>query len=319
MARLVRNTQAVPADLTLLAVLAVLIASLAACGKTPNTAAAPAQKIFTSPDQAGAAVLEAAKGGDQAALLAIFGPDAKVILFSGDAAKDQDNLRDFVAAYTQMHRWREIKAGGRMLYVGADNYLFPIPLDKNASGAWQFDTAAGKDEILARRIGKGELSAIAACDALVKAQAEYFSRTHDGDNLKQYAQKLVSTEGKHDGLYWPDAPGQPPSPLSEISEFAKAADYSQAGARPFNRYHFRILSKQGGGAAGGVQDYVVNGKMTRGFAFLAYPAEYRNSGVMTFIVGTDGTVYQKDLGDKTSTAPAVVTEYNPTDGWNPAL
>jgi len=316
----VRVTRVTVADLGRLGAFVVLITCLAACGKAPNTATAvPGQRTFASPDQAGAVVLEAAKAADQDGLLAIFGPDARQILFSGDAVKDQENLRDFVAAYTQMHRWREIKAGGEMLYIGADNYLFPIPLDKNASGAWQFDTAAGKDEILARRIGKGELSAIAACDALVRAQAEYFSRTHDGDTVKQYARKLVSTEGKHDGLYWPDAPGQPPSPLSGISEFAKAADYSHANARPFNGYYFRLLTKQGSGAKGGVQDYVVNGEMTRGFAFLAFPAEYRNSGIMTFIVGTDGAVYQKDLGEKTSTTADAVTEYNPADGWNPAL
>jgi len=320
MPHLVRDHQPIAPHLAMLAVLLALLASLTACGRAQNTAANhPAQKSFGSPAEAGAAVLEAAKAQDQEGLLAIFGPDAREILFSGDAAKDQENLRDFVAAYTQMHRWRKIKAGGEMLYIGADNFLFPIPLDKNASGAWQFDTAAGKDEILARRVGKGELAAIAACDALVRAQAEYFGQTHDGEKVKQYAQKLVSTEGKQDGLYWPVAAGQPPSPLGEISEFAKAADYSAARPRPFNGYYFRILTRQGAGVAGGAKDYIVKGKMTSGFAFLAYPAEYRNSGIMTFVVGTDGVVYQKDLGEKTSTAADVVTEYNPADGWNPAL
>jgi hypothetical protein len=278
------------------------------------------QRSFASPEDAGAAVLAAARAEDQAALSAIFGPDAKEIISSGDAVKDQENMRDFVAAYTQMHRWRAIKAGGEMLYIGADNFLFPIPLDKNPAGAWQFDTDAGKDEILARRIGKNELAAIAACSALANAEAQYFSQTHDGDTVKQYAQRIVSDAGKQDGLYWPVSTGQVPSPLDDIAKFAKAAGYTSAGDKPqpFNGYYFRILTKQGAKAPGGATDYIADGRMTGGFAFLAYPATYRDSGIMTFIVGPDGVVYQKDLGEKTLTVAAVMTEYNPGDGWVPA-
>ena len=266
-------------------------------------------------------MLAAAQAGDRAALLTIFGPDAKALLSSGDAVKDQDDMRDFVAAYTQMHRWRKIKAGGEMLYIGADNFLFPIPLDEKSPGAWQFDTAAGKDEILARRIGRNELAAIAACTALANAQAQYFSQTHDADSVKQYARRIVSDVGKQDGLYWPVSNAQAPSPLEDVAEFAKAAGYPSAtnSSQPFNGYYFRVLTRQGDKAPGGAKDYIVNGMMTGGFAFLAYPAEYRNSGIMSFIVGPDGVIYQKDLGANTATAEATVTEYNPGDGWASAL
>lgn len=293
-----------------------LALSLASCNRSQT--AKPTQETFASPSAAGAAFLEAAKSGNQDALLAIFGPDAKEVLFSGDAVKDKTALENFVAAYNQMNRWREIKAGGEMLYVGTDNYPFPVPLGRNQSGQWYFDTAAGKDEILARRIGGDELTAIAACSAIADAQREYFNTTHDGDDTKQYAQKFVSAEGKQDGLYWQTSEGQPASPLGELGDFAKAVGYANTANKPqpFNGYYFQILTKQGDKAQGGVKDYIVNGKMTGGFAVVAYPAEYRNSGIMTFIVGTDGVVYQKDLGEKTEGVAVAMAEYNPGDGWN---
>ncbi|MGA9586890.1 MAG: DUF2950 family protein, partial [Terracidiphilus sp.] len=246
-----------------------------------------AQRTFATPAEAGAAFLDAAKSGDQQALLAIFGPDGNDVLFSGDPVKDKNGLQDFVAAYGQMNRWREIKAGGEILYVGADNYPFPIPLVQDSSGQWSFDTAAGKDEILARRIGKGELTAIAACLATASAQQQYFSQTHDGDGVKQYAQKIASDPGKQNGLYWNAAQGQKPSPLGEVGDFAKSIGYTNAGDKPqpFNGYYFRILTKQGEKAPGGAKDYIASGKMTGGFAVLAYPVEYRNSGIMTFVIG----------------------------------
>lgn len=295
---------------------AALMVSLASCKKPDETK--PAQRTFASPAEAGAAFLEAAKSGDQDALLAIFGPDGKDVLFTGDAVKDKNALQDFVAAYTQMNRWREIKAGGEILFIGADNYPFPVPLDRNSSGQWSFDTAAGKDEILARRIGKGELTAIAACGATADAEQQYFSQSHDGDSVKQYSQKFVSDEGKQNGLYWKVAEGQNPSPLGALVEFAKAVGYTNAGEKPqpFNGYYFRILTKQGDKAPGGAKDYIANGKMTGGFAILAYPAEYRNSGIMSFIIGKDGVIYQKDLGEKTNDLGVNLSEYNPGDGWS---
>jgi hypothetical protein len=299
------------------AILVLAGSAIVACNSAPQKPAAEsaAQKVFATPAEAGAAFLEAAKSGDQAALLAIFGPAGKTALFSGDAVKDRDNLEDFVAAYNQMHRWREIKVGGEMLYIGADNYPFPIPLGKNAAGTWVFDTTAGEDEILARRIGKDELTAIAAGRGFADAQAKYFS------TQKQYAQKFVSDPGTQNGLYWPVAAGQPPSPFEDVRDFAKAAGYTNAGDKPqpFDGYYYKILTKQGATAKGGAKDYVTNGKMTGGFALLAYPAEYRNSGIMTFIVGKDGVVYQKDLGEKTGDLAVTISAYDPGDGWKPAL
>jgi hypothetical protein len=298
-------------------VVAALIMSLGSCKKTTPEVSTPAQRTFASPSEAGAAFLQAAKSNDQVALLTIFGPDSKNVLFTGDAVQDKDALQDFVAAYGQMNRWSEIKPGGEVLFIGADNYPFPIPLAKNSSGQWSFDTAAGKDEILARRIGKGELTAIAAITATATAEQQYQRQPHDGD-VKQYAQKFVSDDGKENGLYWKVAEGQPPSPLNSVVAFAKAVGYTNAGDKPqpFNGYYYRILTRQGDKAPGGAKDYIADGKMTGGFAVLAYPVEYRNSGIMTFIVGKDGVLYQKDLGEKTSDLAAALSEYNPGDGWN---
>jgi hypothetical protein len=244
----------------------------------------------------------AAKSGDQNALIAIFGPDSKAVLFTGDAATDSAKLKGFITAYNQMHRWGKIKAGGQVLYVGADNFPFPIPLGQKSSGQWYFDTAAGKDEILSRRIGKNELTAMDASAAIAGAQQQYFQESHDGSKVKQYAQKFVSDPGKHNGLYWPVAAGQPVSPLGQLGDFTQAVA-SNAGDQPplFNGYHYRILAKPGD------------------FAILAYPAEYRNSGIMTFLVGKDGAVYQKDLGETTRDVAMSMTEFNPADGWSPVV
>jgi hypothetical protein len=297
------------------AALIATIIFLVSCSKPEISK--PAQRTFGSPADAAAAFLEAAKSGDQDALLAIFGPEGKDVLFSGDAVKDKNALQDFVVAYGQMNRWREIKAGGEILYIGADNYPFPVPLGRNPSGQWYFDTAAGKDEILARRIGKGELTAVAACLAVADAQQKYFSQTHDGDKVHQYAQKFVSDEARQNGLYWQVREGEPPSPLGPLGDFAKAVGYANSGGTQlFNGYYFQILTKQGDKASGGAKDYTANGKMTNGFAILAYPVEYRNSGIMTFILAKDGTIYQKDLGEKTRDVALAMTEYNPGDGWN---
>lgn len=323
MSKLVQNHKIPVSPFRIAITLVALTIWMASCNKPENSAAQKTeeanQKTFASPAEAGAAFLEAAKSGDQGALTTIFGPDTKNVLFSGDPIRDKDRFQDFVAAYNQMNRWTTIKAGGEILYVGADNYAFPIPLEKNSSGQWYFDTAAGKDEILARRIGKDELTAIAACGALADAQQRYFSQTHDGDQVKQYAEKFVADEGKQNGLYWHVSEGQAPSPLGALGDFAKAAGYTNSADKPqpFNGYEFRILTKQGDKAPGGAKDYVVNGKMTGGFAILAYPAEYRNSGIMTFIVGKDGQVFQKDLGEKTSDVAIAIAEYNPGDGWTP--
>jgi hypothetical protein len=255
----------------LIFVLLVLVASCSRAGK-PSADHTVAEKTvpmtFATPSEAGAAVLAAAQSGDRSAWLEIFGPEGREILFTGDASQDAANLRDFVAAYNRMNRWGPIKAGGQTLYIGPDNYAFPIPLGQNPAGRWYFDTAAGRDEISARRIGKNELTAIAACDAAANAQ-------------------------RH---------GQATSTLGRLGDFGKAVTAS-GGDHPahFNGYHYRVATKPGG------------------FAVIAYPAEYRDSGIMTFIVGKDGTVYQKDLGEKTADVALAMTGFNPSDGWTPAM
>jgi Protein of unknown function (DUF2950) len=303
-----------------LLIVAALIVALTSCSRSgknegEKSAGNIGQKTFASQDEAGAALLEAAKSGDQQAIVAIFGPDAQTVVCTGDATKDKNNQAAFVEAYDEMHRWVKIKAGGEVLHVGAHNFAFPIPLDRNKDGRWFFDTAAGKDEILARRIGNGELSAMAALQAIADAQKQYFNQTHDG--VKQYAQKFVSDEGKHNGLYWPVQEGQPQSPLGPAAEMAKALGHTTSGDKPqpFNGYYFKILTKQGDSAKGGAKDYIVDGKMTRGFAVLAYPARYRDSGIMTFIMDQGGVLYQKDLGEKTDDEGATMVAYNPGDGW----
>lgn len=284
------------------------------CNKSEH-AGPPSQKTFTSTAEAGNALFEAVRSNDQNSLLAIFGPDGKDLILSGDAVRDKNNMQDFIAGYQQMNRWVRIKPGGQILLIGADNYPFPIPLGQNQSGLWYFDTAAGRDEILARRIGKGELTAIIACSAIADAQMQYFSQSHEG--VKQYAEKFVSDDGKRNGLYWPAPDGQQPSPLGPLGDFAKALGYTSSGDKPqpFNGYYFQILTKQGDKAPGGATDYIVDGKMTKGFAVVAYPADYRNSGIMTFVIGPNGVVYQKDLGEKTRDTAMSMTEYNPSDGW----
>ena len=295
-------------------ILLALIIFCAGCSKPER----PAFRVFASADDAGTALLDAAKSGNQDALLAIFGTDAKDLISSGDAVQDKAAVDEFVAAYPVMHRWRNMADGDQVLFVGADNFPFPIPLKKNASGQWFFDTAEGKDEILSRRIGRNELAAIDICGALAEAQAEYFPQSHDGGSAKQYAVKFISDSGHQNGLYWESPEGQPRSPLGPMAAFASDEGYKvKADSHAaFHGYHFRILKKQGSHAPGGAKDYVVDGKMVVGFAFVAYPAEYGNSGVMTFIINQDGVLLQKDLGKTTTEIASAMTEFDPDDSWS---
>lgn len=304
--------------LTLLLALA-LAASVASCGKRETKAAEPAsgnvaQKAFASPAEASAALFDAAKNSDQNALMAIFGPDGKDLVYSGDAVKDKNVMQSFVEAYSRMNRWSKSKSGDEILYIGTDNFAFPIPLSQNSSGRWSFNTAAGRDEVLARRIGDGELTTIGVLTEVANAQQEYFAQNH------QFAQKFISDEGQHNGLFWPVAEGQPPSPLGSLADVAKALGYSRGDKpQPFNGYYYKMLTQQGNTAKGGAKDYLSNGKMIGGFAVLAWPATYRDSGIMSFIVGQDGVVYERDLGEKTADAAAAITAYNPGEGWKMVL
>src|SRR5271157_1070288 len=299
--------------------LLVLVISFASCNKSPEKPAATeaAQKTFASPDDAAKSLVEAAKAGSHEALIAVFGPGSQDVIFSGDAAQDKNSMEHFTAAYATMNRWRKQTDESEVLYVGADNNPFPIPLKKNSAGQWYFDTAAGKDEVLSRRIGDNELAAMEVVAAMADAQAEYFSQHHDG--TKQYAQKFISDEGKQNGLYWKSPEGQPKSPLGPLAAYAAATEGFTPEAnkqQPFHGYLYRILTKQGAAAKGGAKDYVVNGKMTGGFAFVAYPEKYGDTGIMTFLVDRSGVVYEKDLGKNTIELAKAMTEFNPDKSWN---
>jgi Protein of unknown function (DUF2950) len=301
-----------------LALLALVI-SLASCSKPEKPAATEVvQKTFASQDVAAKALMEAAKAGNHDALIAIFGPGSQDVIFSGDAAQDKISFENFVAAYGTMNRWRKQINGSEVLYIGADNNPFPIPLKKNTAGQWYFDTAAGKDEILSRRIGNNELAAIDVVAAMANAQNQYFSQRHDG--VKQYAHKFISDEGKQNGLYWKSPDGQPKSPLGPLAAYAAVTEgfTPEAGKQqPFHGYFYRILTKQGADAKGGAKDYIVNGKMTGGFAFVAYPEQYGDTGIMTFIINQNGVVYEKDLGKGTGDLAKAMTEFNPDKSWAP--
>jgi DUF2950 family protein len=296
-------------------ILLAFIVSFFGCSKT----AKPSFRTFASPDDAGVGLLEAAKSGDQNAVLAIFGPDSKETISSGDAVQDKATVGAFVKGYEEMHRWRKMPDGAQVLLIGAQNFAFPIPLKQNGAGQWFFDTAAGKGEILRRRIGRNELAVIDICGTLADAQVDYYSRRHADGSTKQYAQKFISDAGKQNGLYWDSPEGQPKSPVGPLVVSATAEGYraNPNSHTPFHGYYFRLLTKQGIHAPGGAKDYLVNGNMTGGFAFVAYPAEYGNSGVMTFIINQDGVLLQKDLGKSTTETASTMSEFDPDAGWTP--
>jgi hypothetical protein len=277
------------------------------------TFAAPAQKTFASLDEAVNALVAALRAADRKALVEILGPQGNPLVWSGDDVADRAAFQRFTAEYDRAHR---LEGGGGkvVLYVGEDDFPFPIPLVPDGP-RWLWDTDAGDDELLNRRIGENELSTIQVCLAYVDAQREYYSR---GQGLLEYAQRLDSTKGKHDGLYWETRPGEPESPLGPLVARARAAGYPlppPRGPAPYHGYFYRILLAQGPDAPGGAYDFVVRGHMIGGFALVAYPASYGASGIMTFIVNQDGVVYQKDLGPKTAQAANAMKTYNPDKAW----
>ncbi len=282
-------------------------------------AQANGEKTFASPGDAVQALYKAAKSDNSAGMDALFGKNAQKILNTGDPTADKNMVSNFVRRYDQMHRVVMEPDGDVTLYVGAENWPMPIPILKNGSGQWYFDTEAGIREILYRRVGTNENDAIETLQTLVDAQREYASQPRDGNTTKQYALKFVSTAGKQDGLYWKTDDSQPASPIGPLIAEAASQGYDvqQGKPTPFHGFYFRMLMKQGADAKGGARDYVVDGRLTRGFAFVAYPAEYRNSGVMTFMVNQDGVVYEKDLGPDTDKLGAAMTEYNPDSSWSP--
>jgi hypothetical protein len=305
--------QAAPSWRVCAAVLA-LVAMIASAG--PAFAAEAKQKSFATPEEAAKELMAAVKAHDTKAMLTILGAEAKPILSSGDKVMDQEGRVRFVASYEQANKLE--KTGDKaVLVTGNDGWPFPIPIVKTANG-WRFDTKAGKEEVLNRRIGRNELAVIQVVQAYVDAQREYYLRNPQGDKLLQYAQKFASTQGKKDGLYFPVKAGEKPSPLGPLVVGAKAEGYEKGkGGKPtaYHGYHYRILKAQGPDAQGGAYDYVVRGKMLGGHALVAWPATYGNSGVMTFVVNHDGVVYEKDLGRETASAVQKITKFNPDKNW----
>ncbi len=285
-----------------------------------GAAAAQQQRTFSSPEEAARAMTDALRKDDRPDLAAIFGKGAEGILPSGDPVADKNDVQNFLKSYDQMHRFSYGPDGKLFMIVGAENWPMPIPLDKNSAG-WYFDTAYGKEELLFRRIGRNERSAIATLNAIVAAEHEYYDQTHDNGAAKEYAQKFFSDQGKHNGLYWKTAAGEPESPIGPLVAQASQEGYRahpQGKPIPVRGYYFKILTKQGKDAPGGAKDYVADAKMTNGFAVLAYPATYRSSGVTTFLVGADGNVMQKDLGPGTDALAKAIDTYDPDKSWQPA-
>jgi hypothetical protein len=283
-----------------------------------GVAAPETRAHFASPEAAATALVDAAQASDEKKMLGILGPDARSLISSGDKVADRHSRERFVRAYEDAHQLIEAGAGKVVVHVGKDGWPLPIPLVRDAAG-WWFDTAAGKEEILRRRIGRNELNAIQVCLAYVDAQREYYVSDPDNDKLLQYAQRFRSRPGKRDGLYWDVQPGGPPSPLGALVARAEEAGYptrrTGRGPSPYWGYYYHILKMQGPHARGGAYDYVVRGHMIGGFALVAYPAGWGSSGIMTFIVNHEGIFYQKDLGPGTKAIAQAMTTFDPDDSW----
>lgn len=285
--------------------------------------AASKQVHFATPREAVDTLVTALRKDDFAVLEAALGPDGADILYSGDAAEDKASRDRFLAAYDANAKLIERGPNKVILAIGGDRWPFPIPLTRDAQG-WRLDTAAGREEILNRRIGENELSAAEACLAYVDAQREYASADYDGDKLNEYAQRFVSRPKTRDGLYWEAKPGKPESPLGKAFAVAQNRDSrvllasgltKDSAPSPYHGYRFKILTAQGSHARGGAHDYIVNGNMVGGFALVAYPAAYGRSGVMTFIVNHDGQVFQKNLGPRSAVMASAMTSFDPDSSW----
>ncbi len=280
------------------------------------------QLLFSTPEEAMKALVEAAKAKDRAVLGEIFGADALQHLLSGDQVQDNREMDQFAVAVEKSAQLERVNDAQFTLAIGEHNWPFPIPIVKE-DDHWRFDTQAGAEEILNRRIGENELSAILACRAYVLAQWQYFTEAGpDQDGVATYAQRFISTPGKRNGLYWETVNGEKPSPLGSFVASARAEGYGQKDNRsaparaPYHGYYFKILTRQGAHAPGGNYNYIINGNMIGGYALVAYPNKWGSSGVMTFIINQQGRVYQKNLGPKTSQIAGAMTEYDPDPTWN---
>ncbi len=298
-------------------ILAAVIA-LGAAAASVSAAQAPEQRTFPYAEDAVRALIDATKTRKLDELLKIFGSDGQDLIESSDAATARQNLEIFTVAAAEKWRLSDQGANRKILSVGNEDWPFPVPLVKGTSG-WRFDTAAGKEEVLARRVGRNELAAIGTCRTYITAQREYAKEGRDGKPAGLFATTFRSDAGKHNGLYWQAGRRERSSPLGDL--VAKASvEGRQLGETaqplPFYGYYFKILTAQGAAAPGGAKSYVVNGELSAGFALVAWPSQYDTTGVMTFIVNQAGVVYQKDLGDQTAAAAAALKAYNPDSSWH---
>ena len=285
-------------------------------GGCSKTAQQPQGKSFASPEEAVKALIDACKRNDTQELITIFGPEGKEVLLSGDEVADKTQLATFIENFDAKN-WLDKKTPGTaILYAGKEDWPFPIPIVKKGE-KWYFDVATGKEEFLNRRIGRNELQVIKVMNGYVDAQREYASKDRDNDGVLEFAQKVRSEEGKKDGLYWPANEGEEMSPLGPFAAQAAKEGYktNEAGPIPYHGYYYKILTSQGKNAPGGEYDYVVNGNMIFGYALIAFPADYGNSGVMTFIINQHDTVFEKDLGKETATLAATIEKYDPDESW----
>lgn len=293
----------------------VVATSIAIALTLCQTGVAQAQQKFKSPDDAVTALVTAVRSDDLRDLISVLGRDGRDILFSGDEIADKKARDAFLIAYDLKHNVETRGDGAAELVVGASDWRLPIPLVQR-DGSWVFDTARGREEVLFRRIGRNELSTIQAMLAFVDAENDYADMNPTGDRVASYAQRIVSTPGKKDGLYWPTSANEPRSPLGAAMAAATIQGYRVGQeATPYHGYNYRVLTAQGPTAPGGSLNYVLNGKMIGGFALVAWPAVYGNSGVMTFLVNHDGVVFQKDLGDRTERIASRMTAFNPDHTW----
>jgi hypothetical protein len=292
--------------ITLLAGAAMLILALSSL--------AQAQQRFKTPEEAVEALVKAARSGDSKSVVSILGPGSQELVSSGDPVEDAAVRKEYLAAYDAGHRIVAEPGKPTVLVIGPDNWPFPIPMVQR-DGQWIFDVPAGREEVLARRIGRNELSTIKAMLAYWDAQQEYADMNKSKSGQAVYAQRIVSSPGKKDGLYWPTSGNEKPSPLGEAVADATQRGYRPGAGEPYHGYRFKILLRQGPTAPGGAVDYIVKGDMIGGFAAVAYPAEYGNSGIMTFIINHEGDIYEKDLGENTARIASQMTTFNPDHTW----
>lgn len=295
------------------AAIALLGLALAGCSKKEDAPPVAESRLFATPEAAVEAFVSALEKQDTAELVRILGQEGSALLSSGDPINDDQERKQFLEAYRAKHAL-QTEGERRILVIGTEDWPFPIPLVKQGD-KWFLDTLAGADELIYRRIGENELGAIAVSRGYVDAQKEYASLGRDGGEAGVYAMKILSDEGRQNGLYWPTADGEDPSPIGEFVAEAAAEGYRTETASAYHGYRYRLLYRQGDKAAGGAKDYFVDGRLTGGFAMIAWPADYGNSGVKSFLVNQDGTVFEKDLGEKTDEAAAAIDSFNPDEGW----